>query len=162
MAMENLRGTSKMKTSQEIEPDALSSISLFLRGDNMRHSFVTKALGCAPDRFWQRGEEKASKSGAITVRKTGFWCISQVNKNTRLNESVESLLARLRTTKNLFSIIEDLEEAELSIFLAQDCRENEGGKLSIFFPASTLKTIANLGVELSFDISFIAEPSAVR
>ena len=146
-----------MKTSQENDHDTLCSISLFLRGDNMLHSKVTKALACAPDRYWLKGEEKITKSGAKILRKSGFWCISQVSKNNRLIETVENLILRLGTPKNLFSIVEGLEEAELSIFFAQDCKENEGGKLSFLFPQPLLNTISDLGVTLSFDVSFIVE-----
>ncbi|MFA5122999.1 DUF4279 domain-containing protein [Zavarzinia sp.] len=141
------------------------SVSLYLRGDQLDPNLVSEALGRAPDRSQRKGERQAGVHGREYIRKIGVWAIKsdpdfESNKDFRsdsVSDHVDSLLSKINFSRENLSIINDLEEVYIDIFVAMDEEKDGGGTCDFELSASQVEGLSKLGAPIRFTIAVIAD-----
>lgn len=144
-----------MKTEHRRYQKSTCSVGLYLRGDFLDPVSVTSTLGCYPSRSWLRGDRKTTSSGQSIVRKSGLWSLVEHSSGSDYQRLTENILSKISGVGNLFSTLDNLEEAEIAFFVACDAIEASEVNFEYQLASDTIQRVAKLGVTLSFAISFI-------
>ena len=144
------------------EPEYLSSATLIILANDLDPQKVTKQLGLKPDQSWRKGERKSFVRDDGTVRKLngvyewgGWKCfLPEEKKRLKLSEQLSHWCDALVGQE---SAMRELDEQEYCLEI--NCYISTAATASIILSADLQKRLADLHLDLSFDI-FTREASS--
>lgn len=127
---------------------ARSVASLRIFGEHLQPEELSKLLGCAPTKSWQKGHTQKSKSGRRFVKKSGAWLLHASDAEPEnLDGQVAELLEKLTSDIAVWSDL--MQRFEVDLFCGWFMESsNEGVSIS----CATMRALAERGIELSLDI----------
>ena len=132
-----------------------SMVSLRIFGDALRPDEITALLGAKPSLCYCKGDLLSTRSGTEFRRKTGMWSlIAEVRTAENVDEQVGEIFAQLPLEISVLSDLSEKFKVELFCGLFMNAW-NEGLSLNI----STLRALAERGVEIGFDVYGPADES---
>lgn len=144
-----------MTKTEKIYPS--NTVSLWLRGEHLEPNAITEMIGCAPSQSWCRGDEHTTSRGRIVTRKVGIWRLNADSRNADFLKQISEILSKIQTKTNLIEIGLGIDEAELSIFEAQDLHPGENYRASVQLDTQLISEIYRLGISLSFEIQVASD-----
>lgn len=127
----------------------VSSIYLWLHGDELDPEHVTKSLNISPKSSWKKGDRHITKTDIEVTRKRGMWSLERQITSGCIEDHLSQFLQDIDIEGNLFQVLPKLETAEISIFSATEVDQDGDARLEISFTDQLLKRIADIGLDLS-------------
>lgn len=136
----------------------LVSVTLCLRGDDLKPAVVSSRLRTRPNFAKEKHEVTTSSSGKNSVSKFGLWeWVSEdpasASAPLGIEEHIDRLIAQFEASFD-FSQINGVTDAWIGIYCSVDKTETDQSTMALVLSPSLLCKLAkfNLPVELSVDV----------
>lgn len=123
-------------------------LSLRVAGDDLRPEDITALLGIEPSVAYAKGEELRSEHGPSRLAQLGHWSVeAPTTSPADLDAQIMNLLSRLSDDLAAWRSLQERFRVDLFFGWFMEV-SNEGTSIN----SVTLKTLAERGIDISFDI----------
>lgn len=133
-------------------PIPARTVGLWLRGTKLEPDIISRTLQCAPTRSWKKGDIHISPNTAPITRKTGVWSLIRKDANVDVSIQIEDILDSINAKKNILEMGMGVDEAELSVFEAQDIILKKPHKFLMHISPDIISRISILGLDFSCEV----------
>jgi hypothetical protein len=132
---------------------ALLIVAIYLRGDQLDPTDVTRSLGIVPTESQKKGDKLISSTGKKASRRTGIWCVKAQSTSLTLSDHVAELMNLFGQNKRDLKLLKNVEDAYFDVFLATDQGGDSANSTTLSLQSSEVDFISSLGLSIQITTS---------
>jgi hypothetical protein len=136
---------------------SLVSVWISIRGDHLNPGEATSLLGTSGTNMRSRGEKWMTPGNQEASAKTGVWTLDPNLDSQSLSDQISYLKDKLSHSKCFPMKIPGVQAAEITVFIALGSNDHGGGDYSGCFSHDDLVWLANLGLPVSFALTYVED-----
>jgi hypothetical protein len=130
----------------------VTTASIYLFGDNLQPEKITELLGVECSHSQIRGGRRSTDpKGKYAPAKAGLWRLEGLHELTSLPKQLDAIFGRLEGVNIRLDKIEDVESAELDVFVTDE-KDGPRQELAVEFSNSQIGRIHQLGLSLKITV----------
>jgi hypothetical protein len=133
-------------------------VGLYLRGDDLDPTLITKKLGINPSRSQYKGEKKTTSTEQEYVAKIGMWAVieeSDTSDTSILSAHINSLASKVKMGGTIANGLDGVQEAYIDVFIAKDSDEDGEGTCEFELSKEDFTALKHSGLPVRFTVSIV-------
>jgi len=132
-------------------------VALYLRGDELDPEAVTELLEVSPTEALRKGEKRYGTEGREYVNQVGIWTLKAATDSHSLNDHIQEVISKFKTSHIDFSGIAGAEEAHIAVFLCYTKTGRSACEFEFDITNENITEIGRLGLSLEFSVYSLEE-----